>query len=35
VDFGGLSKLEIVNILLYVDDMAILLDDERELEECI
>ncbi len=27
--------MEIVNILLYVDDMAILADDERELEHCI
>jgi len=35
VDFGGLSKSEIASILLYVDDMAILLDDERELEQCI
>jgi hypothetical protein len=30
-----LFELEIVSILLYVDDMAILADDERELEQCI
>jgi hypothetical protein len=34
-DFRGLSKLEIVSILLYADDMAILADDEGELEHCI
>ncbi len=27
--------MEIVSILLYVDDVPILADDERELEQCI
>ncbi len=35
VDFGGLSELEIVSILLYTDDMAIMADDEGELEHYI
>jgi hypothetical protein len=34
-DFGCLSELEIISILLYADDMAILADDEGELEHCI
>ncbi len=34
-DFEGLFKLEIISILLYVDDMAIMVDDEGELEHCI
>ncbi len=34
-DFRGLFELEIISILLYVDDMAILVDDEGELEHCI
>ncbi len=35
VDFEGLSELEIISILLYVDDMAILIYDEKELEHNI
>jgi len=35
LDFRGLFELEIVSILLYVDDMAIMVDDEGELEQCI
>ncbi|CAK9232626.1 unnamed protein product [Sphagnum jensenii] len=34
-DFEGLFKLEIISILLYVDDMAIMVDDEGELEHYI